>query len=62
MEEKTEQTIGVDPRLVGALMLHVAGLEKALRAYYDQHQKDGCGGCELCKEAERAWSSMARAR
>jgi hypothetical protein len=34
----------------------VNGLDEALRAYYNQHQANGCE-CELCKNAERALAS-----
>ena len=33
-------------------------LDQALRAYYNQHQANGCD-CELCKNAERALASEA---
>lgn len=51
----------ISEQLAVVLGLHAMRLEKALRAYYAQHQKDGCGGCELCRQAELAWSSMASA-
>jgi hypothetical protein len=61
VDETSQKTVGIDPRLATALGLYAMRLEKALRAYYAQHQKDGCGGCELCRQAELAWSSMASA-
>jgi 7-cyano-7-deazaguanine synthase in queuosine biosynthesis len=62
MSDSVQNPTGFDPRLGSALGIHAMQLEKALRAYYEQHQKDGCGGCQLCKDAELAWSSMGRAR
>jgi 7-cyano-7-deazaguanine synthase in queuosine biosynthesis len=60
MEEQSQKT-GVDPRLVDAMALQNKRLEDALRAYYNQHRAADCKGCELCKNAERAFASMARA-
>jgi hypothetical protein len=34
----------------------VKGLDEALRAYYNQHQANGCE-CELCHNAARALAS-----
>jgi hypothetical protein len=56
MNEST--TNRIDERLAAALGLHAMRLEKALRAYYDQHQASGCK-CELCKGAAAALTSMA---
>ena len=33
------------------LLLGTVGLRRALQAYYDEHQANGCK-CELCKNAE----------
>jgi hypothetical protein len=45
LEHMTEQT--------GGLMFCASALDKALRAYYNQHQANGCE-CELCITAEGA--------
>jgi len=40
------------------LVLWARELGKALQAYYDQHQVNGCD-CELCKNAEHAFATRA---
>jgi hypothetical protein len=60
MDERSQKPVGIDPRLAGALMPYAKRLEDALRAYDNQHRATGCE-CDLCKDAERAFASMASA-
>lgn len=58
--ESPEPTITPEKRMTVALGYHAMMLEKALKAYYEQHQANGCK-CQLCIDAELAFASMARA-
>ena len=48
----SQELTQAEAQTIRILMVRVMSLTKALRAYYEQHQANGCS-CLLCKAAER---------
>jgi hypothetical protein len=56
--EEDKKNMTTPNQIQHALVLKVRQQDPALRAYYNQHQANGCE-CELCKNAELALASEA---